>query len=305
MACVNASSLLVARVTGRRRELAIRVALGASRARVTRHLLAESALLALGAAVAGVTLAWLAVSLLRSAAVADVPRAQEIVLSGRTLLVLIGLTVSSAFLFGLVPAVHATGGALDEALRSSGRGSTGTRAVRRLRAVLVGCQFAVATPLLVIAALVLISLDRLASVDVGFDTHGVLTGAVMLPPVQYRDAARIVTFWERLRAEVAALPGVTAVAFTTGRPPLEAGEQNDFMLEDPPAGADPSRQVATWVRVTPEYLPLLGLRVVEGRLWDERDRDPASGNTIVVDEAWARRFVPGRSAVGRRLKLFG
>jgi putative ABC transport system permease protein len=95
------------------------------------------------------------------------------------------------------------------------------------------------------------------------------------------------------------------VAFNTGRPPAEVGERNDFDLEEPPGGSGSSHYVTAWVRVSPDYIPLLGLRLIEGRLWDARDAEADSDNTIVVDEAWARRFVRGRSAVGKRLKSGG
>ena len=301
IACVNASNLLVARVTSRRRELAVRAALGASRARVIRYLFAESVVLAVAAAALGGALAWLGVDLARTAGVAYIPRAEEIVLGGRTLAVLISVTLFSGLLFGLVPAVHGAGGPVTEGLRSVGRSSTGSLAVRRLRGVLVGSQFAIATPLLVIAGLLIVSLARLGRVDLGFDTHNVLTGSVMLPAAQYRDDAKVLTFWERLRAETAAMPGVAGVAYVDSRPPQDAGNQNNFELEDFPSGPG-NQPVTTWVDVTPEYFRLLGLRLVEGRLFDQRDTAMSSASVVVVDQAWARRFFPGQSAVGKRLK---
>src|SRR4051794_30942926 len=305
IACVNASNLLVARVTSRRRELAVRAALGASRRRVIRYLLAESAVLALAAAALGVGLAWAGVNVARTTGAFSIPRADEIVLGGRTLLMLGGLTACSILLFGLIPAVHGAGGPLNESLRSLGRSSTGNRAVRRLRAVLVACQFAVATPLLVVAGLLLVSLNHLARVDLGFDTHNLLTGAILLPAAQYGDDAKVLTMWERLRTQVAALPGVTGVAFTDGRPPDDASNQNNFDLEASPATAGHSQPVTTWVDVTPEYFRVFGLRLIDGRLLDARDAITTSPSVIVVDEAGARRFFPGQSAVGKRLKSGG
>jgi predicted permease len=301
IACVNASNLLIARVTSRRRELAVRTALGASRSRVVRYLLAESAILAVIAAGLGIGLAWGGISLARTAGAPYIPRAQEIVLGGRTLLVLAGVTLFSGLLFGLIPAVHGAGGPVDDGLRTASRSSTGTRAVRRLRGVLVGCQFAVATPLLVIAGLLIASLNNLSHVDLGFDTHNVLTGAIMLPAAQYRDDGKVLTFWERVRADVARVPGVSGVAFTNSRPPSDAGDQNNFDLEDRPSG--PGQQaVTTWVDVSPEYFGVFGLKLVEGRLFDARDNNMTSPSVVVVDQAWARRFFPGRSALGKRLK---
>ena len=305
IACVNASNLLIARVTSRRRELAVRCALGASRPRIVRYLLAESAVLAIGAAVVGVGLAWIGVSLARTAGASYIPRAHEVVLGGRTLALLAGVTLFSTLLFGLIPAIHGAGGPVDEGLRTVARSSTGNRTVRRLRAALVGCQFAVATPLLVIAGLLLGSLTNLGRVDLGFDTRNLLTGAVMLPPAQYGDDGKVLTLWDRLRAEVARLPGVTGVAFTDSRPPSDAGNQNNFDLEDFPAGPGRPQSVTTWVEVSADYFRLFGLQLIDGRLFDARDTLTTGANVIVVDQAWARRFFPGRSAVGKRLKSGG
>ena len=186
IACTNASNLLIARVTSRRRELSVRAALGASRGRVVRYLLTESLLLAIGAAAIGIALAWLGAGLLRDLGAAYFPRTQEIALDGPVRWLLAGLTAVSALLFGLVPAVHGSGGPAEDALRSAGRWSTGTVGVRRLRRVLVASQFAITTPLLLVAGLLLASLNQLGRVALGFDTHNVLTGSILLPQRQYR-----------------------------------------------------------------------------------------------------------------------
>jgi len=304
IASANASNLLVARVTSRRRELAVRAALGASRRRVVGYLLAESSLLAIGAAAVGVGIAWLGVQLLRDLGTVYIPRTHEITISGPVLWVLAGLTAASGLLFGLVPALHGTGGPIDESLRSLGRSSTGSVSVRRLRRVLVGSQFAIATPLLVVAGLLIASLNELRRVDVGFDTRNILTGAVVLPAAQYGDAGRILGFWDELRRRVEQLPGVAAVAFADGRPPNDVGNHNNFNLEASPTAPGQSQPVTPWVSVTPEYFRLLGLTLLEGRLLN--DQDGGGGPpVIVVDRAWARRFFPGASAVGQRLKEGG
>jgi putative ABC transport system permease protein len=219
--------------------------------------------------------------------------------------VLLSATVASALLFGLIPALHGSGGPVNEGLGTLGRSATANRAVRRVRGVLVACQFAVATPLLVVAGLLLVSLHHLGRVDLGFDTRNIMTGAILLPAAQYKDDAGVLTLWERLKREVAVLPGVLGVAFSDSRPPDDAWDQNNFDLEAFPARPGQSQPVTTWVEVTPEYFPLLGLRVIEGRLFDARDSDVNSESVVVVDQAWARRFFPGQSAVGKRLKSGG
>lgn len=300
IACANASNLLVARVTSRRRELAVRAALGASRGRVVRYLMAESAVLAIGAASLGVVLARTGVRLLRDFGSAYFPRTHEIALGGPVFWLLVGLTAASALLFGVVPAMYGTGGPVDESLRSMGRSSTGSVSVRRLRQVLVGSQFAIATPLLVVAGLLLVSLKQLGRVDLGFDTHNVLSGSISLPTTQYDTPGRVIAFWDQLQRRFEALPGVSRIAFADSRPPNGAGNFNNFDLEDFPTAAGQSQPVTPWVSVSPDYFRLLGLSLLDGRLLDDRDGAAANLESVVVDRAWARRFFPNQSAVGKR-----
>jgi putative ABC transport system permease protein len=304
IATANAANLLVARVTSRRRELAVRAALGASRGRVVRYLLAESALLAIGAAAVGLSLAWTGVRLLQTSGATYFPRTQEMGLHGPVLWLLAAATIASGVLFGLVPALYGVGGPVDESLRSIGRSATGSLAVRRLRRGLVGSQFAVATPLLVVAGLLFVSLNELRRVDLGFDAANVLTGAVQLPAAQYPESASAV-FWEELKRRVETLPGVSAVAFADGRPPDGVNNFNNFDLEDQPTPPGQSQPVTPWVAVTPEYFRVLGLPLLEGRLLDERDARTEDLEAVVVDRAWAKRFFPNESAVGKRLRSGG
>jgi putative ABC transport system permease protein len=302
IACTNASNLLVARVTSRRQELAVRAALGASRGRIVRYLLAESALLAIGAAVIGFGIAWIGIGVVRDLVVDYVPRAQEIAFDGTARAMLAGLTAMSALLFGLIPALHGTGGPVDEALRSQGRSTTGSLAVRRLRRVLVGSQFAIATPLLVVAGLLLVSLNALGRVDLGFETHNLVSGTMLLPNSQYKDPARVAAFWDELQRRVEALPGVTGVAYSDGRPPADVNDFNNFDLEDFPTPPGQSQPVTPWLGVTPEYFKLLGLSLVQGRLFEARDGNTENDDYVIVDQAWANRFYPGGTAIGKRLK---
>jgi putative ABC transport system permease protein len=312
IACANASNLLIARVTGRRRELAVRAALGASRGRVVRYLLAESALLALGAGALGIGLASIGTRLWRDLAVDYFPRAREIALDGPALAVLAALTGISILLFGLVPAAHGSGGSrgfaggtTDDPLRSMGRAATASTAVRRLRRVLVGSQFAIATPLLIVAGLFLATLSELGRVDLGFDTHNLATGSITLPAPQYGEAGRARAFWTEVRRRVEVVPGVSAVAFADGRPPNDVGNFNNFDLEDMPARPGRSQPVTPWVAVSPEYFRLLGLSLLEGRLLEERDGIGEDLLAVVVDRAWAKRFFPNQSAIGKRFRSGG
>ena len=201
IACANASNLLIARVTSRRRELAVRAALGASRGRVMRYLLAESSLLALGSAAIGMAARMVGIGVLRDAGAVYFPRTQEIALSGPVLVAAAALTMASVLLFGLVPAMQR-----QRRSASTNRCALGPivnrqrRSVRRVRRMLVGGQFAIATPLLVVAGLLLVSLNELGRVDLGFDTHNLLTGSIVLPRAQYPSQPCSSAFWDELEA---------------------------------------------------------------------------------------------------------
>ena len=305
IACANASNLLIARVTSRRRELAVRAALGASRGRVVRYLLAESGVLAVGSLAVGIALANVGVALLRGVGSNYFPRTQEIAIGGSVLWLLFGLTIASGIVFGLVPALHGAGGPVDASLRSSGPSATGSIGVRRLRHALVGSQFAVATPLLVIAGLLVASLNELRRVDLGFDSRNVITGSIRLPPAQYTDEGRLRSFWDAMKRGVESLPGVAGVAFADGQPPNNVGNFNNFDLEEFPTPPGQSQPVTPWVAVTPEYFRVLGLTLFDGRLLEERDALTENLESVVVDRAWARRFFPNGSAVGKRFREGG
>lgn len=305
IACANASNLLIARVTSRRQELAVRTALGASRGRVVRYLLAETALLATGAVVLGAGIAWAGVQLLQDIGGTNFPRVDEMALNARVLWVLAGLAACSGLIFGFVPAMHGSGGSLDRSLRSLGRSSTGSPAVRRLRRVLVASQFAIATPLLIVAALLFTSLNHLNNVDLGFDHRNVITGSVRLPAAGYQDPGAVRAFWDELARRVTALPGVVGVAFADGLPPNGVGNINNFDLEDFPTPPGQSQPSTAWVAVTPEYFRVLGPALLEGRLLDERDALAENLESVIVDRAWARRFFPNESALGKRFREGG
>ncbi len=305
IACANGSNLLIARVTGRRQELAVRAALGASRGRVVRCLLAESVWLTAGAITLGVAVAWAGMRLLQGIGSTYFPRTQEIGVDARLLVLMGALAICSALIFGLVPAIHGTGGSADASLRSIGRSATASAGVRRLRRTLVGAQFAIATPLLIVAGLLLVSLNQLKQVDLGFDQRNLLTASIRLPAAQYREPERVTAFWDEVRRRVEALPGVAAVAFADGLPPNVVGNYNNFDLEQHPTAAGQSPPVTPWISITPEYVHALGLKLVEGRLLDERDAQREELETVMVDRAWARRFFPGESAVGKRLREGG
>ncbi len=305
IACVNASSLLIARVSSRRRELAVRAALGASRRRVVRHLLVESALLASGAAAIGLALAWAGVNLLRDVGAAYFPRTQEIAIDGPVLAVLLTVTLVSVAIFGLIPALSGSGRDVDQTLHASERASTGSPTARRLRRGLVATQFAISTPLLVVAALLLVSLNERRKVDLGFDGANLVSGSIRLPGALYQQEGSITSYWDELSRRLAALPGGSEVAFTDGRPPNNANNTNNFDLEDFPTPPGQSQPATPWVAVTPEFFRILGLQLLEGRLLEERDGQQETVLSVVVDRSWSKRFFPNGSALGKRFREGG
>jgi predicted permease len=299
IACANAINLLIARALDRGRELAIRGALGASRGRLVQYMLVETGVLTAGAALIGLAIAAGSISLVTAYGGGYVPRLDEVRLSGPVLWWLMALGTLSGLLIGLVPAIHGSRLRLNRALSTGGRSSTDGPVARRLRRALVAAEFALATPLLVAAALVIVSLNHLSRVDVGIDTHRILTASVSLSPAQYpRDVDRR-AFWERALLRLTALPGVEAVAIADSRPPKEANDINNFDLEAYPTPAGQNQPVSPWVAASPGFFRTVGLRLERGRLLDEHSLED---DVIVVDRAWADRFFPNQEVIGRRLR---
>jgi putative ABC transport system permease protein len=296
--CANAANLLLARAAQRSREMAVRSALGASRGRLLQHLLSESLLLALGAAAVGAAITSAGLGALHT--VADyLPRAREIGWDGSVVWLLVGITGGSLLIFGLIPSLQGARGSIEAALRSGSRGATDSVGSRRLQRALVVLQFAVATPLLIGAGLLIGSLARLQRVDVGFDTHNLLTAGVVLPSATYSDEGRVRAFWTGALSRIQALPGVRGAALMDSRPPNETSNINNFDLADKPTLPGESQPAVPWVSVSPDAFDVLGLRLLSGRKLNETDRDDAPP-VVVVDRAWAKRFFPGEDAVGRR-----
>lgn len=305
IACTNAANLLVARTTQRAREMAVRQALGATRSRLLQHLLSESAILAAGSALVAMLVAVLALDALVSAGAAFIPRTGEIGMSPLLAGVLAALVLASALMFGLVPASGLLGGRLDQMLRSSSRSATHGTGSRRLRRALVLGQFAIATPLLIAAGLLIGSLARLQRVDPGFDSRHLLTGTIRITQSQYPDTSDARLFFERATARFAAIPGVRSVAWSNSLPPATANDHNNFDLEDFPTPAGGSQPVVPWITATNEYFGTMGLTLRQGRLFEPNDFVLGTPPVIVVDQAWADRFFRGQSAVGRRLRSGG
>ncbi len=304
IAWTNAMHLLLARGLDRRREWAVRRALGGSSGQLLRPLLVECLLLATAASVLAVAVGRGLILAGHQFGTAYIPRIEEVTLSAPEWTVAAWLWAIGCVLFlmgGLLPALRAGRGPLDASLRGH-RSTTEDVSARRTRGWMVTGQLALTTPLLVLATLTAISLATLASVSTGIDDERLLTARVSLSGERYASAPARVDAWAALLARVQRIPGVASAALADSRPPDGGGNLNNFDLEDRPTPPDRSQPVSVWVSASPEYFATVGLRLERGQ---PLDRWSLADNTIVVDRAWAQRFFPGEEVIGRRLRSGG
>jgi predicted permease len=297
LACANVANLLVAQAESRRAEMQVRAALGASRARLVRHLLAESGMLALVGTAAGVLIAAWSVDAVRSLGSGRVPRLDELRLDGAVLAFGCLAGAASCLIFGLAPALHATRidlrSGMDEGLRYSAGG-------QRLRRALLVFEVALALLLIVGAGLMANSFVRLVRVDPGFRTDGVLAMPIDLPSSRYSEAAAA-GFYSSLLDRVRAIPGVTSAGATATNPFRQVGFSNNVTPEDRAAEAPPSGLVqAGWRSVTPGFFETLNIPLLSGRTFASTD-DSSAERVVVITEGLARRLWPRGSAVGQRI----
>jgi putative ABC transport system permease protein len=300
IAIANVANLLLARAAGRRKEIAIRIALGAGRGQLVRQLLTESLVLAGAGGIIGVLLAAVATPWLRIMAEGRIVRASEIAVNGWVLLFAFAVSLAAGVLFGMVPALAATRADQNADLRSGGRGSAGNLH-RSLRAVLVSGQVGLAMLVLVGAALLTRSLMRLTGVDPGFRVEHLLTARVALPE-SYKTPEQIVNFYRQLFARLSSEPGVKGVGGTDAAPLSEQYGSTRFAVDGEPAPEAGRFPVADAVGGSPNYFELMGIPVVAGRAFTEHDVRSDDGVPVIVNETLARRFYHG-NAVGRNLLL--
>ena len=299
IACVNVASLLLARATGRRKEFALRAALGASRGDLIRQLLAESLVLALAAGALGLALAVAATRLASRSDQLNLPRAGEIHVDWQTLAFMLAVSVITAIFFGLLPSLQASKPDLNAILRESGRGTAGSVRRNRVRSALVISQVAVSMILLIAASLLGRSFLTLERVDPGFDRRHVLTMQVTLPAAKYAATSEKNNFFREALRQISAAPGVESASASLSLPlnsnvmvPIQV--VGDALL---PFG---KRPLAYWQSITPDYFKTFGTRLVRGRFFTEHDNENGAGAAI-VNETLARRFWPNQDAVGKHL----
>jgi putative ABC transport system permease protein len=301
--CANTANLLLAQAAQRRRELAVRAALGATRGDLMRQLLIEGIVLAGAGTVAGLLVALVALRGLAAtvATSLDVPRLASASLHPAVLGFSLGLLVVCAVLFSVLPALHLPPGRLTMGLAAGGRWSTGDRADRRMRQTLVVCQLALAVALVVVGGLVATSLSRLTSVQPGFDQEGVLTLQVSVPSAKYNNAATV-RFFNEVVDELQHLPGVEEAGAVTWLPFGGSGGATSFtVIGHPPVDAA-HRPVADIRPVTPGYFGALRVPVRQGRLFTAAESRNGS-RVVLVNETLARQMFGNASAVGQRLAV--
>ncbi len=303
IACANVTSILMARASERRSEMAVRVALGADRSRLVRQSLVESGLLALAGSVLGLGLAYFGVRLLKAAAPPQGVRLDEIGLDLSTLLFTAGITALSALLAGVAPALAASRTRITSGLHEGARGDT--RAMARSRRVIVAAEVAAAMTLLVGAGLFVRTLVNLQNVDLGFQPDRLMTASISPPRGSYRTPEAIRGLFDATLERVSRVPGVESASITSVLP-LSGQQINfSFRIEGRPPGANPRDQpVASFRSVSANYLQTMGMRLVGGRLHSAEDRAGAP-MAIVVNQALGRKYWPGASPLGAKLFLNG
>jgi putative ABC transport system permease protein len=302
MACVNVANLLLARGAGRRKEFALRTALGAGRTDIVTQLLTESILLAVGGGALGLLLASGAVYVLAHAGPASVPRLAQASLDMRLFAFAMTISLATGILFGLAPAIHSPGKRLTTALNEGGRGGTAGRAGRRLRNVLVVAEVALAVVVLIGAGLLMRSFVRLRAVNPGFQPAGLLTVRVPLGGGRNAAVNRRIVFFQQLSEHVASLPGVRAVGAVNVLPLTGLGLGATFSVEGRPVPGVGQRPQVLWRSVTPSYFAVMGIPLVAGRPLSAADT-AQSPPVVVVNQTLARRFWPGANPIGSRIAI--
>jgi putative ABC transport system permease protein len=300
IACANVANLLLARAAGRQKEIATRTSLGASRWRIVRQLLTESLLLSLLGGALGLALAKWGMDLLLTLAPPDLPRLNNVSLDGRALAFTATITLLTAVIFGLVPALQSSKPNLNETMKDAGRGSTEGGRRQRIRSTLVVLEVATALVLLVGAGLMIKSFWQLQKVDPGFNPDNALTAQVSLPKTKYPEESQQVAFFQQLIERVATLPGVQSA----GAGHVVPLSGNDFVLAFEIDGRPPLQpgvtQSTNYYSVSTDYFKAMGIPLRRGRVFTERDIKD-SPRVAVINETMAKKIFPDEDPIGKRI----
>ena len=301
IACANVANLLLARATARRREIAIRTALGASRARIVRQLLGEGFLLSILGAAGGLLLAGWGIDLLRVLGPQDVPRISEITINAPVFAFTFVAAIFSTLVFALVPALQATRSNVNQSLQEGGRGAVGPES-HHLRRLLVITQVALSLLLLAGAGLLIKSFANLRAAKPGFEPSHALVAGLILPKAKYIEPEKNRQFFEQVLSKLAALPGVEAAGAAFPMPFSNNDSSSTFsILGQPPRPAGQELE-ASHLTITPDYFRAMRTPLLSGRVFNSHDTKD-SPPVVIVNDVFARRYFPGGSAVGQQIIL--
>ena len=306
IACANVANLMLARASGRQREIALRTALGASRWRIIRQLLTESVIVALIGGVVGILVAFWGLDALRAANPGDAARFApgwyQLGLNFSVLAFTIGLSLFCGIVFGLAPALQVSKPNLNDALKEGSRQTSGRG--HGLRSSLVVFEIAVSLMLLVGAGLAARTFLALLKTDPGFNPDNLLTMGLVLPSAKYNDEPKIQAFYTDLMQRVKSMPGVESAAAVNFLPLGGSNASDGYLVEGEPEPSPDQENLARYRVCTPDYFQTMGIRVVKGRSFTEYDKADAP-KVVIVNEALARKHWPNGDAVGKRIKSYG
>jgi len=305
IASVNVANLLLARAEARRREIAIRGALGAGLVRLARQFVTEGVLLALCGAVLGMALSFGGVRLVQLTNAGGIPRADEISMDWRVLLFTLGTSLITGVLFGLAPLAPLLLSGISESLKDTAGSTTAAAGAQIFRRILVAGELAMALVLLIGCGLMLRAFWKLQEVHTGLQAENVITMRVSLPSGTYTDNAKITDFWTRLEERLTTLPGVQSAALVSGLAPMRPPNMNDTDIEGFVQTQDgPIQNVDFYQAVSKDYFATMGIRLMDGRLFDARDVQGAP-DAVIINKTMAMTFWPRQNPIGRRLKPGG
>ncbi len=306
IACANVANLMLARASGRQKEIALRTALGASRWRIVRQLLTESLIVALVGGALGVLMGFWGIDALRAANPGEASRFapgwHQLGINAPVLLFTLALSVVSGIVFGLAPALHASRTNLNDSLKEGARQTSGSS--HRLRSSLVVFEFALSLVLLVGAGLLTRSFLSLVKTDPGFNPDHVLTMNLVLPSAKYKDKPARAAFYNDLVQRVRVQPGVESAAVVNYLPLGGANSSDSYLVEGEPEPA-PGDEVDGRYRVaTPDYFRTMGISIVRGRGFTDQDKAGAPP-VVMVNEAFVRKHWPNADPLGKRIRFYG
>ena len=302
IACANVAHMLMARGAARQKEIAVRAALGAERWRIVRQFLTESLLLALLGGAGGLVLAVWGIRMLVALIPASVPRVDSIGLDARVLLFTLAVSILTGIVFGMVPALQASGVNLRDALQEAGRGSGESLRRNRLRSMLVGSEFALAFLLMIGAGLMIRTFFALRAIDPGFQPHHVLSAVVSVAGSEEAQQEKRTAFYRQVLQRVAALPGVESVSAINHVPLAGDVWGFPFTIEGRPPSRPGESPHAVYRVILPGYFRTMGISLLRGRDISESDNVNAPG-VVIVNDRMARSYWPGEDPMGKRITL--